>query len=747
MIRKIVSIKNVGRFAAYGASGDVELKRYNLIFAENGRGKTTLCALLRSLQSGERSHVLGRTTLGATSAPEAEILTSGGMITFRQGGWSVTIPEIAIFDSTFISENVYSGDVVDLGHRRNLYSVIVGRQGVDLAQQIQVLDGRSRAKAAEVAEKGAAVAAFAPRGMIADAFTALEEDAAITDKIEAKDRELDAVKQAAQIQIRPGLLSLILPPFDRPTLQALLSRTIEGIAGDAERRVADQIRDHAMHTRGQAWMSEGLGYVQGNSCPFCSQPLDEVTTLITAYRSFFSAEYNALRGVIATMRRQIETSLSDRIIADFERTIDQNAGSVEYWSRFCEIVPPSLPGIPGEGLRTLRQSTLALLDRKAAAPLEQVDPDMVLIDAQASYGSLQQAVADYNQAVSAANTIITAKKRATGAADVRTVEATLTHLRAVKARYEPEARKACDEYILAQLEKKAVEDNKANIRKQLDSYTEQVIGRYQNTINNLLDAFNAGFRITGTRHGYPGGVASSSYQILINNTAVDLGDAGTPLDRPSFRNTLSAGDKSTLALAFFLAQLAHDPGKVNKIVVFDDPFNSQDAFRQDCTIHKIKKCGQDCAQVIVLSHDPHFLRNLWDRLQIYGGERKCLKLARIGLRDTTILEWDVEDATQVRYHADLKVLTDYLNENTGDPRNVVQKIRPVLETHCKLLSPGMFLEGDWLGDIIRKVREAGAGHQLFAHCDNLDELNDYTKSYHHGEGQNPATETINETAL
>ena len=68
MLRKIVSIKNVGRFATYGASGDVELKRYSLIFAENSRGKTTLCALLRSLQSGDRTHVIGRTTLGALGA-------------------------------------------------------------------------------------------------------------------------------------------------------------------------------------------------------------------------------------------------------------------------------------------------------------------------------------------------------------------------------------------------------------------------------------------------------------------------------------------------------------------------------------------------------------------------------------------------------------------------------------------------------------------------------------------------------
>lgn len=52
MPRKIIAIKNVGRFLSYSASGNVELKRYNLIFAENGPGKTTLCAILRSLHLG-----------------------------------------------------------------------------------------------------------------------------------------------------------------------------------------------------------------------------------------------------------------------------------------------------------------------------------------------------------------------------------------------------------------------------------------------------------------------------------------------------------------------------------------------------------------------------------------------------------------------------------------------------------------------------------------------------------------------
>src|SRR5258708_18159458 len=129
MLRKFVSIKNVGRFQNYGASVDTEVRKYTLFFAENGRGKTTLCAILRSLQCGDPAYVIGRTTLGGTDAPGINILTGEGNITFSGGHWSATVPDIHIFDTTFIAENVFSGDSVDIDHKRSLYRVIVGKEG------------------------------------------------------------------------------------------------------------------------------------------------------------------------------------------------------------------------------------------------------------------------------------------------------------------------------------------------------------------------------------------------------------------------------------------------------------------------------------------------------------------------------------------------------------------------------------------------------------------------------------------
>lgn len=749
MLKKIITIRNIGRFRNHTASGDVELKCYTLVFAENGRGKTTLCAIFRSLQSGDPSFVNGRTMLGSTDSPEIRLLLDGGTAVFNNGAWNTTLPHIIIFDSTFISEHVYSGDTVGIEHRRGLYRVIVGRQGVELARRIDELDAASRAKATDIRVKAASVEHHVPQGVNLEEFLPLPEDSIIDEKIEASERERESVLQTDQIKTRAALSEATLPTVPSG-LEALLARTIESIAEDAGQRVAAQIDAHNMHRRGEAWLSEGLDYVApDDTCPFCSQSLAGAAALIEAYRDYFSENYNELHGEIVAMRDQVTSNLGDRQIAAVERTLDQNTAGTEFWTRYCEMTPPALPEAsqPAETLRALRQAAVGLLDRKLAAPLEEIRPDEPFTTANAGLAELKREIVAYNEHVSLCNSIIAAKKAATESTDLGAVDAALLLLRATQKRHEPQVHTACQEYETAQAEKRSIEEEKSGVKTELDDYTAQVIGRYEQTINQLLEYFNAGFSITRTTHGYPGGVASSSYQILINNTPVDLGDSETPLDEPSFKNTLSAGDRSTLALAFFLAHLEHDPDRESKIVVFDDPFNSQDRFRKDRTVEKIRKCGENSSQVIVLSHDQAFLKRIWDRLNTRSGDRKCLEMARIGQRDTTICAWDIEAATQAAYRADHNVLRDFLLTGNGNPRDVVQKIRPVLESYCKYLGGDILLDSDTLGIIIGKIRDAGPTHQLYPIADDLDELNEYTCRYYHGENPNAATEPINDTEL
>ena len=108
--------------------------------------------------------------------------------------------------------------------------------------------------------------------MTLEAFLEIKKDGGIDEKIAATENELAAVRQVEQIRTRAALPTLTLPALPAAFTE-LLGRTVDGIAVDAEKHGTDQIEAHAMHARGQAWLSEGLGYVRGEECPFCGQAL------------------------------------------------------------------------------------------------------------------------------------------------------------------------------------------------------------------------------------------------------------------------------------------------------------------------------------------------------------------------------------------------------------------------------------------------------------------------------------------
>ena len=84
VIRKFLRIENVGKFRACKAAGNVELRSLSLIYAENGRGKTTICDILRSLRTGDGAYVLGRGTLGPAGTPTIHIRLDDSTVTFAE---------------------------------------------------------------------------------------------------------------------------------------------------------------------------------------------------------------------------------------------------------------------------------------------------------------------------------------------------------------------------------------------------------------------------------------------------------------------------------------------------------------------------------------------------------------------------------------------------------------------------------------------------------------------------------------
>ena len=739
MLRRVIAIKNVGRFRNSTAIPNPQFAKHTLVFGPNSYGKTTFCAVMRSVQSGDATPVIGRRTLGTIASPEIDLLFTDGNCRLHDGAWSAHVPRISVFDGVFVAENVHSGDVVDITNRRNLYRVIVGSAGVGLAEQEVELAEEARAKQAEVTAAERAAQAYAPRTMLLRDFIDLQHDPNVSEKIEAKQRSIEALRQAEAIRIRAPLTSLSLPSIPLE-LGPLLARSIEGIAADAETRLTAHVERHGMQANGERWISEGMAYVAEDECPFCGRGGIAELQLFQAFRTLFSEAYSQLQADINSVREETERCCGDAARGELQTTIAQNLATGEFWQRHCAIDVNNFPSIDAAlaELRRAHDLLMTVIDRKAGSPLEPIAGAPELNGAADGFEAIATAIRAYNANVTAANDLITAVKNATAAGDLASAQAELARLQVIQRRHQRDAIEACNDYLLLENEKRDLENRKAGVRQQLEEHTRQVVQPYENRINHFLDLFNAGFNITRTGHGYPGGVATSTYQLRINGANVDLGDARTEADRPSFKNTLSAGDRVTLALAFFLAHLEREPDLADRSIILDDPFSSQDAFRRRQTIYEIMQIANASAQIVVLSHDAFFLKQLWEKCP--HDSRASLQIIYHPATGSKLSIFDLDDACRGRAAAELDDLLNFRSTGAGNLREIIKKLRVVLETHFRSNFPGAFMPDDNLGMILQKIRAGGEQHPAHAHYDTLERVNDYTADYHHGEDPRGAAE-------
>jgi wobble nucleotide-excising tRNase len=266
MLKKFISVRRVGRFINSAYTGVPANLKTTLVLGGNGFGKTTLCSILRSLSTNDPAFVIGRSRLGEADPPDIELLLDSGTTTFRNGAWSVSVPEVLVFDGTFIAENVHAGDVVDLEQRRNLYRVIVGKEGVGLAIEEERLAGESRTKGSEIKTAEKAIQSHVPTGMKLEEFIKLPADPDIDSKITAQTQTIEAVRSVDTLRTRAALAPIRLPELPA-NLEALLGQTLEGVAADAQKLIADHITHQDMTENGEAWLQEGTEHAENGDCP------------------------------------------------------------------------------------------------------------------------------------------------------------------------------------------------------------------------------------------------------------------------------------------------------------------------------------------------------------------------------------------------------------------------------------------------------------------------------------------------
>jgi len=444
---------------------------------------------------------------------------------------------------------------------------------------------------------------------------------------------------------RPALDSLAAPAL--PTgIRTVLGKSVLQISADTEERVRKHIQ-HLDH-RGETWIRQGMGYVKGDrGCPFCGQDTSNAD-LLKLYRDFFSNAYSDHAVEIERATNLLEQTLGEPALGALQKRILENDARIRGWADLSDL---TFAAFQLDRLEQVWKHVRAILrerlQRKAANPSAAIAEDAELVAAIEDYDAAVSALANHNTSIAKANSAIGDLKRQAAATKAETIEEDLRRLRNMEIRQTTEASELVSKLRETRAAKNALDATKREKKTELESAAAKVLATYQASINRLLQAFGANFTIVNTRPSFPGGKASSSYQLELNNTTLDIGDAHTPRGKPCFRTALSTGDKSTLALAFFLARLEqHDLS--GRCIVVDDPLSSFDSFRVACTQQEITAVAGRAAQTIVLSHDAFFLKGILD-----SSERTttaCLQVVRDSgshaLRPWNVAEYFLREAHQ-----------------------------------------------------------------------------------------------------
>ena len=754
MITNLNLLRNIGQFDSVSSGGQIALNKFTIFYAENGRGKTTLAAILRSLGTGNTGLILERHRLGAQHPAEIVISATGGTSQhrFHNGAWTSLLPSIAVFDDTFVDQNVCSGLEVMSDQLENLHELILGAQGVALSRAFQDHVTKIEDHNRELRLRESAIPVGVRNGLSIDAFCALPSIPNVAQDIEEVNRNLAAANSSEEIRTKPLFAEFAIPKFDVAAIDGLLRLDLPGLEASA----VEQVKKHLskLGQNAEIWVSEGVKKIQpstdplqpGEICPFCTQDLSG-STIIEHYRAYFGKAYEDLK---ATIDRQIQTinrAHSEDAPSIFERAISAARLNQKFWADFVPIPEITIDTTSvARAWKNARDSVRNALREKQASPLERLELSDATLEAIRAYHLTCDTVTEVSSELQLTNAQISIVKERTAAANIAALKSDLVRLQMIETRHSASIDVLCQDYLTEKSQKAVTERLRDTARAQLDQYRQTVFPSYEAAINTYLGRFNAGFRLGSVTSVNHRGGTSLDYHLLINNSTVPLGGGA---GQPAFRNTLSAGDRNTLALAFFFASLDQDPNISQKIVIIDDPMTSLDDHRSLTTVQEMGRLTNRVSQVIVLSHSKPFLLGLWDGAD--RTNRVALKFSRIAA-GSTLQSWNASADCITEHDRRHALVLHYINQGTQsvNEREVAMALRPMLESFTRVAYPEDFPPGSLLGPFLHHCRQRlGGTNQILSGTDitELQNILDYANKFHHDTNSAYLTEAINDQEL
>lgn len=761
MINKFIRITGTGKFLNYCHSSSVpseqrtsDFEKINLLYGENGSGKTTLSVVLRSLKEDD-SLLLKKRAFDKSFPQEIEIktnITPDPIFKFNNNVWNKHYSDIEIFDIHFINDNIYTGLEIQNLNKKNLFEIILGAQGIKLKEEIQVLKDRI--------QKGKFIIRDTTKSLelsISNAFTvsryySIKPDPAINEKIKAKEAEIKTVKDFQEILKKTSLLELspIPLPFKIDVVNSYIEKSIDSISAEYLHKVQVHKNSLSMDGKSEDWIKQGFENIKDSTCPFCLRPFDKTVEIIEAYKQYFSDEYLNLINALSKIYVQITEYNLESYLLTVENQISKNNTSLEFWKSYISEIPKleSIIDHLSELDVALNSVKSVILD-KTKNPIIKKEIS-ALTSFQSKIEDINKIIELYNKAISDFNLKIIAVK-SKNQPNLIKLENELNQLNAIKKRNNAEIVKLCDEYLKYDKGVKDLSSKKDQKQILLDSYSATIFTKYTAGINRYLKSFAPYLQIVDLQGSYVGSSKEPfvRYGLTIDGNEIKFEENST---QPTFKYSLSEGDKNALALSFFLTKLEVDANIQDKILVFDDPVSSFDFNRKAITINKLSELGKNAKQLFILTHNIIFACEFWKEVNQLPVLSQCSRIQFIG-NTSCLSKFDIDNETLSSILKDSKAIKRYLSSGCftdEDRRSIARCLRPALESYFHLKFFDFVKQNDWLGNFISNVRSSsptGPFYRLLPSVNELEEINDYSKKYHHRFNVSNESEPVTDAEL
>jgi len=589
-ISRISNLRSCGIFRDFAwPTGLHDFGRYNLIYGWNGTGKTTLSRILRCLE--KRTVASGQVTvaLDGRDIPGDEFP-------------HVTVP-VRVFNRDFIDENVFP---VGGGGLPPIF--VLGAESVEKQKEIERLKGeRAQAQARldtarvekQQAEKNLDQFCIDRAKIIKD--TLRSSGPSRYNNYDKSDFKDDAEKMAQagdgsahrlSDEAREKLLSqhrevpkakvpevaYTLPNFRKiiDDLSQLLTTTVVSSAIEALKR------DPAL----AEWTRQGLRLHRDRKaerCLFCEQPLPKER--LAALEAHFSVQYEQfiqrldrsindlqeLSKAAAELRLPNKAELYDDLVAEYRAAEEGLRQALNAVQGFLDAAIPVLEEKKGRAFERV--------ELKLNAP--SLDPDAV--------EKLNAVIRKHNQACDEFENRVQEAREKLAKGMIAEVLDTFVS-------YQDALRQAEGEVVAAQEEVQRLNDQIVRLEREITEHH-----RPAEELNEDLRKY----------------LGHDELRLGVKDTGYTITRGGVPAQ------TLSEGEMTAIALLYFLKSLQDRQfDLVNGVVVLDDPVSSLDANALYLAFGFIRERTKDAGQLIILTHNFTFFRQVRNWFHHLKGQRK-----------------------------------------------------------------------------------------------------------------------------